>query len=163
MDEFGQKIPWLLPLQQLGLATNASYFREELISRLGMRDEASLTPLQFTTSDIRREFIGGALHFSCSPERFRDSRNQGLNERLSGEGYQFVSCLQIRKDLRGGRHGPKFAGMVLDSLLKSHGKVWAVVSEPRLAQRYISLFGGTLRSPQENKDGLWILSWENNT
>lgn len=159
MQEFGAVIPWLDPLRNLEFSTSPDYFRDTVLKGLRCHDENDITPLQLVTSDEKREYVGGVIRLAHSPETFVDTRNQELNERFSVLGYQYVSCLQIRKDLRGGKLGPAMISDVRDLLLDIHGKLWAVVSDPRLLRHYVSI-GGHSESPINNKDHLWIVSWQ---
>ena len=162
MREFGTVIPWLDPLRKVEFSTNPDYFRDKVLKGLRCRDESDITPLQLVTSDERREYVGGIIRLAHSPEKFVDSRNQELFERFSTQGYQFISCLQIRKDLRGGRLGPALMRDACDLFLKVYGKFWGVVSDFRLIQYYISI-GAHLDSPLDNADRLWIVSWQRPT
>lgn len=158
MQEFGSIIPWLKPLQKLEFSTNPDYFRDTVLRGLRCNDESDITPLQLITSDEKAEYVGGVIRLTHSPEIFTDPRNQELNERFSVLGYQYISCLQIRKDLRGGIFGPPLIRDVRDLILEVHERAWAVVSSLRMLRYYLSV-GARSESPLENTDHLWIISW----
>lgn len=159
LQEFGDVIPWLDPLKNLRYVTNATHFRDVLLKGLKCNDPSDITPLQLLTSDRGNEYIGGIVHFTHSPEHFRDSRNQGIQEQLVSQGCQFISCLQIRGVMRGRGYGQQLMQRSLRSILTTYPKIWGVASDPNLLPWYQS-FGGTVLSPLENKDDLWIIVWE---
>lgn len=159
MREFGQVIPWLEPLRTVGYYTNGVYFRDSIMRSLDCREPDEVTPYQFVTSDVSREYIGGILHFARSPEVFVDCGNQALMEQLVAEGFQYITCLQVRNVLRGQGHGTAIMRRALKSILATHNKVWGAVSNPRLLPWYAHL-GAHVRSGTHNEDKLWIVSWE---
>lgn len=156
MAEFGGEIPWLEPLQPIRFSTNGTWFRDQLLRAL-RQEEERIVPLQFVTSDRPGDFVGGMLHFPVSPEQFRDRENREIQERLTHQGASFISCLQVRDVCRGQGHGRDLLERSLQVLLRSHGRVWGVVSKPSLVTWYAS-FGFRLCSPRENEDKLWILT-----
>ncbi len=159
--EFGGKIPWLDGLDEMRFATNPEWFRDELLRRLGQRD-GQLTPYQFVAEDQPRTFQGGILHFDRHPEKFVDRANADVEERLSSQGYGYISCLQVRTPFRSAGVGTETFRRALTAILKAHGSVWGVVSDARLLQWYIKL-GASVHSPPSNKDHLWIVSWDKRT
>lgn len=158
MEEFGDEIPWLEPLKGISYTTNGAYFRDQFIKGLGLKEEESVTVFQFVTPDREHQYVGGVIHFAHVPESFRDKGNQKIQSRLLSEGYHFISCLQVRDDQRGKGYGYELMRRALISVLNEHGKVWGVVSNPRLVTWYKSL-GANLQSAQCNSDNLWIISW----
>lgn len=157
MAEFGDEIPWLQGLDDLRYATNAAWFCEELARRTGQR-HGVVTPYQFVDGDVARTYIGGILHFSRSPECFRDRRNAEAAERLAAEGASFISCLQVRPFYRGHEVGHTAMHNALKAIRGRHGAVWGVVAKPRLQRFYASL-GAELLGSEENGDGLRIVAW----
>lgn len=157
MTEFGRIIPWLDGLDDLRFATNGVWFLEELVRRLGQQD-GMVTPYQFVDPDDAQTFVGGILHFDRSPEHLRDPRNAKIAEQLMDSGTSFISCLQVRKPRRGVGVGTHMGHRAINAILKYHGPVWGVVSDPRMTAWYTSL-GASLPSPIDNKDGLWIVHW----
>ena len=155
LSEFGEIIPWLKPIQSLRYATNGSFFRSEIESRLGCED---LVPYQFTTHDQSRDFVGGVLHFPVSPEVFSDARNQSIARKLAEEDASYVTCLQVRDVLRGSGHGRQLMERAVNSIPLSHPKVWAVC-EPELVPWYQS-FGARVLNRQDNSDDLIIIAWQ---
>jgi hypothetical protein len=160
LQEFGGVIPWLDPLRSLRYITNTAHFRDKFLLSVCCKDESEIKPLQLVSSDRSHEYVGGIIHLAHSPEIFTDSRNQGMSELLAHEGYQFMTCLQVRTDRRNRGHGFDLFSRALRTILENHEKVWGVVSDPKLLSWYSSL-GGEIRSPLDNQDCLWILSWEN--
>jgi GNAT superfamily N-acetyltransferase len=158
MGEFGYEIPWLEPLRSIVYSTNSAYFRDRLLQALSI-DEEEIVPLQFVTSEKSREYVGGVIHFLHSPENFKDRRNREIEERFAAENYHFMSCLQVREIWRNQGHGREIIKRALRAVLLDYQKIWGVVSDPRLIPWYSAL-GGKLRSPLENKDGLWLISWD---
>jgi len=158
LQEFGTEIPWLEGLKKLRYVGNSTRFRDMLLTGLKMSDETGISPLQLVTSSEDREYVGGVLRFERAPEKFKDRKNLQIQEELEANGSQFLSCLQIRTDQRGGRHGPRLVKHTTDAMLARYGSFWAVVSDMRLIHWYES-FGANLRSRLENQDGLWIISW----
>lgn len=156
MEEFEEEIPWLEPLPH---ATNGSYVRDRILQHFRCKDESEVIAMQFVTSDRPGFYFGGIIRFVRSPEIFLDTRNQEINERLSHLGYQFISCLQVREVHRGAGHGRAIMTKALRVVLSEHQKVWGVVSNPDLVAWYQSL-GANVLSPRENKDDLWIVSWQ---
>lgn len=157
MEEFGDEIPWLDGLRGLTWSTNATFFRDHILRRLGCEEEG-IVPYQFVTPDQQREFVGGVVHFTRSPENFRDRRNIEVMERLVTEGYHYISCLQVRSPFRGVGVGDTLMRRALRSIQASHSRVWGVVSHPELIPWYVGL-GATVQSPRDNRDKLWIISW----
>ena len=158
MNEFGEIIPWLEPLKSVTYSTNATYFRDRFLEHLGC-DEEEVIPYQLTFSDDSKDYIGGIWHFPKSPENFKDRRNHDIAEKLNNEKHRYISCLQVRGPLRGTGHGREIMTGVLNEILNTHGKVWAVISNPELLPWYTSL-GAKTHSPKENDDKLWIISWD---
>jgi hypothetical protein len=159
VQEFGTVIPWLDPLRSIQYSTNGSHFRDRILQFLNCQDDSEITPLQFVTSDRSREYVGGIIRFAHSPERFVDIRNEAIQEQLAHDGFQFISCLQVRSTLRRQGHGHNLFRRALTTILTTHGKVWGVASDPSLIPWYVSL-GAKSRSPVENRDNLWVLSWD---
>src|SRR3989344_7969748 len=95
MREFGAEIPWLEPLQNIAYATNAAYVRDRLLRAFSCHDPSEVTPYQFVTADESREYVGGILHFTKTPEVFIDRSNQEIAERLTQEDFHYISCLQV--------------------------------------------------------------------
>lgn len=159
MEEFGDEIPWLEPLKTIQFSTNGVYFRDQFIKLLRLREEQDITAFQFITMERGREFIGGFVHFSRSPESFQDRKNSEICEVLNYQGYSFVSCLQIRDCYHGEGLGDLLMKKALPAIIGTHGRVWGVVSRPGLVRWYKSL-GATVLSDPQNRDNLWIISWE---
>lgn len=157
MNEFGEIIPWLEPLKSITYSTNATHFRDRFLEHLGCNEE-EIIPYQLTFSNNSREYIGGIWHFPNSPEKFKDKSNNETAEKLNHENYRYISCLQVREPLRKTGHGKQILTSVLNEILNTHGKVWAVVSNPELLPWYTSL-GAKIESPTKNSDNLWIISW----
>ncbi|MFA6042412.1 MAG: hypothetical protein WCV85_05390 [Patescibacteria group bacterium] len=157
MAEFGHEIPWLQPLQGLQYATNREHFRDQLLQRLCRHDE-EIVPLQLLTPDRSRTFVGSILHFPRSPEVFQDPKNRQIAAALNEQGYQYISCLQIRDVHRQSGHGNVLMRRVLRSIRKEQGQVWGVVSQLPILAWYKNL-GATVHSSFENQDNLWIVSW----
>ncbi len=162
MSEFGSCIPWLKPLKSLGFSTNGMYVRDRILQSFRCGDPSDITPLQFVTSDRQREYVGGMMLFRRSPEQFIDAQNQAISEELASSGYPFLSCLQVRTDLKNQGHGPKFIQKVFRTLLETHGKMQWVVTNRRSLNSYLSM-GATLNSPLVNKDGLYLMSYNRAT
>ncbi|HEY4493128.1 MAG TPA: GNAT family N-acetyltransferase [Candidatus Paceibacterota bacterium] len=158
MKEFGKIIPWLAPLRSIAYSTNARYFRDTFLSEFNC-DEEDIIPYQLTDNDPGEDFIGGIWHFPKSPEKFIDSRNCEVAERLAFERYRYISCLHVRDVRRGKGSGRLIMRSALDSILKNHGSVWGVVSERDLVPWYQTL-GAEVLSARQNKDNLWIVSWD---
>ena len=158
MREFDSEIPWLHRLKGITYATNPTYFRDQLLLRLGC-DEGEIVPYQLLDSAESKEFIGGLLHFPLSPERFQDKTNQAVLEQLAYEQYRYISCLQIRHGFRKYGYGNIVMRATLDSILEHYKKVWGVISDPQLLAWYVSL-GGCMLSPWVNADKLWIIAWD---
>jgi GNAT superfamily N-acetyltransferase len=159
MQEFGHEIPWLEPLRNIHYSTNATYFRDHVLKGLGCKEPEDIVPFQLVTTDPSREYLGGILHFPRTPDRFRDRRNQALLEQLTHERYSFFTCLQVRSVIRGHGYGNEIMRKALKAILAAHGKVLGVASNPDLLSWYASL-GAKIRSPRENRDNLWIITWE---
>ncbi len=158
MEEFGDKIPWLENLKPISYSTNPNYFKDQFLRRLGC-DEEEIIPFQFVSDDESREYIGGLLHFPKSPENFLDSSNIEISEELASKGYRYISCLQVRRDLQRHGHGSTASLMALMEIRKTHSEFWGIASKAKTRQYYESL-GATTLSPLENKDGLWIMTWQ---
>ena len=161
MSEFGRTIPWLDGMNELRFATNAKWFEETLLRRLGQR-EGNITPYQFVDTDNARTYIGGILHFTQNPEQLQDCRNKEIMHFLTSQGASFISCLQVRRERRMVGVGNLMMSRALRAIQVEHGAVWGVVSNSRLLPWYISL-GAQTPSPLENKDRLWIVHWPNPT
>ncbi|MCR4313950.1 MAG: hypothetical protein NUV84_01745 [Candidatus Uhrbacteria bacterium] len=159
MVEFGGVIPWLDGLDEMRFATNGEWFCDELLARLGQR-QGRVTPYQFVEVDDARTFVGGILHFDISPEHLRDRHNIEIVERLTNDGASYISCLQVREPRRGTGVGNEMMRRAMKAILAKYGSVWGVVSNPRLLLWYASL-GATLKSPPNNQDDLWVVSWSN--
>lgn len=157
MAEFGGVIPWLDGLNELRFATNGAWFADELQRRLGQRDSI-ITPYQFTDAKEGRTYIGGILHFSRSPEVFRDARNAQIAEQLNAEGASFISCLHMRQSLRAAGIGGVMMPRAIAAIRLQHAMFWGVVSDRRILPWYASL-GALTPSPIENRDQLWIVLW----
>ncbi len=157
MEEFGSVVPWLAGMDDLRYATNAAHFRDTLLERTAQGD-GDITPYQFVLPGRPAEFVGGVLHFTYSPERLRDPRNREAAERLVSEGVHFVSCLQVRHELRGQGIGDVMFRRAIATILSEKGAFWGVVSDPRLLPWYRSL-GVQTPSPCNNRDGLWIVHY----
>ncbi len=157
MQEFGTEIPWLRPLHGIAYATNTTYFRDQMLLRMGI-DEGDVFPYQVLTRDGAREYVAGILHFTQSPERFIDPVHVGLCEYLKSERYQYISCLQVRTGHRGVGMGDFAIRSALNVILARHERVWGVVAHRELLDWYVKL-GATVLSPTHNKDNLWIISW----
>ena len=155
MREFGGVIPWLDDLDDLRYATNRVWFTGELSRRLGQRN-GSVIPHQFVEENEAETYIGGFLLFGQSPENLRDRRNGKIAERLALEGARFISCLQVREPKRGIGVGKKMMARAIDVIREKSGGVWGVVSNPDLVSWYEAL-GGTILSPRNNDDNLWII------
>lgn len=162
MQEFGSCIPWLEPLKPLGLSTNGTYVRDRILQSFRCGDPSDITPLQFVTPDQGREYVAGMMLFRNSPERFSDAKNQAVSGELTSSGYPFLSCLQVRTDLRNQGYGSRFVKKAFRTLLKTHGKMQWVVAHRRSINAYISM-GATLHSPLMNQDGLWLMSYNRET
>ncbi len=159
IQEFGTCIPWLDPVRRLGFTTNGDCFRDQLLMAFGCDDESDIVPLQFVTSNRAREHVGGIMLFRQSPEQFADRTNIEASEVLRASGFPFLSCFQVRGELRNRGHGPDLAKRVFATLLKSHGKMQWVVTNPRMLQWYLAM-GATLHSPLVNQDGCWLMSYD---
>jgi len=155
--QFGHVIPWLDGTQNLALATNGAYFRDEFLRHLHL-DEGEITPYQFVLGDRSREFIGGVVAFARSPERFTDRRNLAIVEEIVASRSGFISYLQVLPSKQGGGNGDALMQRAIPIILGDRGSVWGVVSNPRLLPWYRSL-GATTQSPVENRDNLWIVRW----
>lgn len=111
------------------------------------------------TSDESREFLGSVIHFKNSPEAFKDSRNQEIHEWLVGDGYHYLSCLQVRPEYRRTGLAGDIMNEVIQGFFERHQKVYAVISaHNRYVYHYLD--GTCIRSKRENKDGLWIITWD---
>jgi len=162
MLEFGSCIPWLEPLKPLSFSTNGKYVRDRILQSFRCRDPFDITSLQFVTPDCSGEYIAGMMLFRYSPERFIDAGNQAISKELASSGYSFLSCLQVRNDLRNQGYGAGFVGKVFRTLVQTHGKVQWVVANRRSINTYISM-GATLQSPLVNQDGVWLMSYNRKT
>ncbi|MDO8183778.1 MAG: hypothetical protein Q7T49_02230 [bacterium] len=159
MQEFGREIPWLEDLQTIRFWTNTAKFRSQLLKTCRCED-GEITPYQFIIPGEAREYAGGVIHFSRSPENFRDRANQGILERFEAEDYHFISCLQVRDVFRGQNYGRRMMARALKTVGTKYPNLWGVVSDHKLIQWYQQL-GAKLISPLDNQDRLWIVSWEN--
>ncbi|MEK9155586.1 MAG: hypothetical protein AAB839_02965 [Patescibacteria group bacterium] len=157
VGEFRNVIPWLEGVQDLASATNGAYVRDELLRRMQL-DEEGIVPYQFVLGDRSKAFAGGILAFDRSPERFRDPQNADIAEQLKVQGAGYISCLQVLPGQRGTGTGDALMRRALPVILKERGSVWGVVSNRDLLAWYASL-GAQIRSPPENKDHLWIVTW----
>lgn len=157
--EFGRVIPWLSRVTPLTYYTNPTHFRDQFLRRLGCTDPSDIIPYQFTRTDEGQEYVGGLLHFRQAPESFKDQKNRALLERLNAEQFRFITCLQVRGVHRRAGYGRQIMERGLTSILRVHGKVWGVVSEPHLLSWYQSM-GAKMLSPRDNRDSLWLISWE---
>jgi len=157
MTEFGQVIPWLDGVPELGFMTNGVRFRDELLHRTRQED-GTIRAYQFVTGDANRTFIGGLLNFDRSPERLLDHRNREIAERLAATGYSYVSCFQVRLPFRSLGTGRRVTIRALQAIIHDQGPVWGVVSDPRMLAWYRSL-GAAAPSPPDNRDHLWIVDW----
>ncbi len=157
MQEFGNVIPWLDGVRGLEWATNGTYVHDEILRRLRL-ETGDLTPYHFVTRDRSREFHGGILAFARSPERFIDPRNIAATEELDAIGAGYISCLQVLPDHQGHGTGSTLMRRALAVILEERGYVWGVISNQGLLPWYRSL-GATVKSPIENRDNLWIVTW----
>lgn len=157
--EFGGVIPWLEPVKDIAFATNVNWFRDRLLQGLGCEHADVITPFQLVTADPSREYLGGMMHFSRPPEQLRSGENRGIVERLTAEGAQYISCLQVRDTYRGLGHGAGIMCHALQIIRKRYGTVWGVVSEPRVFHWHVALGAHAHSSPITNTEGLGILSW----
>jgi predicted GNAT family N-acyltransferase len=157
MREFGQEIPWLEGLENSVFWTNAAKFRSELLKKWRCED-GQVVAYQFILPGEEREYAGGIIHFSHSPEVFKDRSNQQILERFEAEGYHFISCLQVRSTFRSQGHGHNMTTRALKSIQAKYPKIWGVVSDYHLIAWYQKL-GGQLLSPLDNSDNLWTISW----
>jgi GNAT superfamily N-acetyltransferase len=156
--EFGQIIPWLEGLDDLRFVTNGETFRGKLLRQTGQED-GLITPYQFLDSANDQVFAGGVLHFAVSPERLTDPCHIAAVEKLTALGYSFISCLQVRAPFRCRGVGRQMTSRALQAIVREKGPVWGVISDARLIRFYRSL-GAYIPSPVQNKDGLWIASFD---
>jgi GNAT superfamily N-acetyltransferase len=160
MTEFGDEIPWLAPLKPIAHATNPTYFREQLLRRLGCGASDEIDAFQLVTSHRSHEFVGGVLHFTHSPERFETDENRRIMNRLVSDGHSYLSCVQVRDAHRGQGHGRDLFRRALGTVLDKYDKAWAVVSDREMLRWYLSLGLGTrLHTSRDNAERLWIISW----
>ncbi len=156
LGEFGEKIPWLRPAQDLRFITNSAYFRRKLESLLGC-PEGGIVCYQLTAPTEGREYVGGVLYFPHSPERLVDPHNQALVEQLERAGASYISCLQVREVLRGAGHGTELLHKAMKTILRKHPVVWAVC-EPELLPWYQAGGAAVLNRPHNN-DNLALIRW----
>ncbi|PIX62029.1 hypothetical protein CO057_04235 [Candidatus Uhrbacteria bacterium CG_4_9_14_0_2_um_filter_41_50] len=154
MQEFGGVIPWLDGMDEMRFATDGHWFQDAMRSRFG----GEVTPYQFVADDDASTFVGGILHFDKAPERMRDCQNLALAEYLEAKGVNFISCLQVRDPMQGRGLGSAMTRRAIDVIIKKHGPVWGVVSNPKLLPWYVAL-GANTPSPPDNRDSLWIVDW----
>ncbi len=154
LREFGQEIPWLSSCEDAIWYTQQEAFRDRILWGLGMGSE-QIHPL--TLLDKDHQYLGGILHFTNSPERFRDPKSVATQRRLENQGYSYLTCLQIRDRFQGRGLGRNLMLQTLSTIHQLHPKVWAVVSHNELVQWYISL-GFTIEQTPDTKDGLWVIS-----
>ncbi len=158
VGEFGSVIPWLDGSTELVWATNGAYVLERLAEMTGQGHPKDIVPYQFRAEDAGATYIGGLLQFARSPERLRDSRNAAIAEGLADQGAAYISCLQVRPPRRDQHVSHHLFPRAIEAIMRTHPRVWGVVSEPRLVPWY-QRCGATLLSPRENRDGFWIVSW----
>ncbi|MES2953499.1 MAG: hypothetical protein V4674_02975 [Patescibacteria group bacterium] len=158
MLEFAHEIPWLEPVRSITYSTNPVYFRDKFLKSVGCKGKEEITPFQLVTSDASREYVGGIVRFARSPERFSDRRNNEVVERFTHEGYDYVSCLQVRNVLRGEGNGDLLMRRALRSILAAHPRIWGVVSRSELLPWYRSL-GAQVEQFPDSLDKLSIIRW----
>lgn len=156
MQEFGVIIPWLKKLKDLPFYTNSAYFEKELYRILDI-PEGRIVPYQFLTSGIEKEFFGGCLHFSVSPEKFKDKQLANLQCKLELQGSSFLSCLYVRDIKRGQKIGTEIMQRVIKSILDVYPNIWGVC-ERELIDWYVSL-GAIVLNNGDNSEKLALINW----
>ena len=159
MSEFGNIIPWLEYLKTIKYSTNAEYFRDQVLKLLRCQDEHDILPYQLIGNKPERDFFGSIIHFKKSPERFRDFKNIEIMEGLEQQGYDYITCLQIRGQYRRQGWASVLLNGVMKKIIDQRQSVWAVLSDYN-KDLYPYLSGATLRSPENNLDKLWIITWD---
>ena len=116
MQEFGAIIPWLKELENICFYTNRAYFERELSRIIGISKEM-IIPYQLLTSGNEREFFGGLIHFTKSPERFKDKQIAKLQAELESVGASYLTCLYVRDVKRGQKTGTEIMRRVIFRIL----------------------------------------------
>lgn len=160
--EFGQEIPWFKGLHDLRYITNKNVFAEKVKELTGSAERDTIKPYLLVTNGKEREYIGGVLHFSQSPEKFLDSNNQVIQNQLESSGHSYVTCLQLREVFRNKLYGTELTSKALSTILQSYPRVWAVVSHPELLHWY-QYFGAEIQNTIENEDRLVIITFDQST
>jgi hypothetical protein len=156
MQEFGGIIPWLKELENVCFYTNVKYFTRELSRTLGFSKEM-IIPYQFLTSGSEREFFGGLLHFTKSPEKFKDKKLAKIKFELELKGASYLTCLHVRDIKRGQKTGTEIMRRIVFRILEAHPCIWGVC-ERDLVEWYVSL-GASILNNGDNYDGLAVISW----
>ncbi len=158
MQEFGHLIPWLCKAESARFVTNGACFKEELCRAIGCAQD-NIVPYQLVSSDRAREFVGGVIHFTVSPERFSDPTLASLCRNLSTRGAAYISCLQVRHVKRGvAGHGNEIVLRAINRILQTYPEVWGVC-EPRLVPWYASL-GAKILNNGDNAERLAVVAWK---
>ncbi len=158
MNEFGDEIPWLDGLSEARFLLDGNVFAQQILRNTKQPDNG-ITPYQFVSDEFPGGlFVGGAVHFKESPERFTNTRLCEAAESLAASGASFISCLQVRPPHRSRGIGGTMFPQALDLLVRERGSFWGVVSDVRVLRWHLSL-GAQLLTPMESVDGIWIIYW----
>lgn len=160
LGEFWHEIPWLQKIENLKYVTNADVFRQELIQGLWLDSSVKINSYILTTDDQREEYLWWLLHFSVSPEVFKDKNNETIRKQLEcTDTYSYVTCLQIRDVFRTGRYGVELFSKWMDNILREFPKIWWVISQEKLIP-YYRYFGGKIVNTMQNKDWLAFITFD---
>ncbi|MCF7834487.1 hypothetical protein K9M48_00330 [Candidatus Gracilibacteria bacterium] len=159
VSEFGQEIPRLKKIENLKYFTDANVFKSELFNTLGIDHQETISPYILTKDDRGKEYIGGLLSFSQSPEMFTDPNNELVRQELESAKYAYITCLQIRDVLRGGNYGIELLSKAFEKILDRFEKVWGVVSKQELLS-YYAYFGAKIENQIDNNDNLFLITMD---
>jgi len=151
LGEFWREIPRLEKISNTKYITNVDAFKQQMFQLLELEPTAKITPYMLTTDDKNEEYIWGLLHFSSSPEKFKDKNNEIIKKQLASENYSYLTCLQIRDAFRGGNHGVELFSKSVEKILKEFHRFRWVVSDEKLLP-YYQYFGAEIINNMDNKD-----------
>ena len=156
LGEFWREIPRLKKISHTRYITNIEALKQEMFQSLKLDSSAKITPYMLTTDDKNEEYIWGLLHFSNSPEKFKDKNNEVIKQQLAYENYSYLTCLQIRDVFRGGSSGIRSFSKLMEEILKKFPKIRCVVPNERLIT-YYKYFGGEIINNMDNEDNLALI------
>ena len=162
VSEFGHEIPRLKKIINLKYVTDKNVFEKEIFNLLGLESTEKIKPYILTTDDKREEYIWWILYFSKSPEKFEDPNNELIRKQLESEKYAYITCLQIRDNLRQNNYGTQILSKSGKDILEEFHNVRWVFSKQQLIQ-YYKYFGMEIVNNAQNKDGLFIWTFNEKT